>query len=109
MHLDGVDTGYRPREYRPSAHEGKTIELFLRSSPPGANASMDGKNIGVTPTFWTGVADHQSHEFTFVKDGYAMARYRFVARQNGIVHGTLEPLAEAPGAKPAAGKASEQH
>lgn len=95
-HLDGTDTDYRPRNYRPTARDGKTIELFLRSSPPGASASMDGKAMGITPTFWTGIADGQSHEFTFVKAGYAMARYRFVATQNGVVHGTLKPLVKAP-------------
>ena len=98
-HLDGTDTDYRPRNYRPTARDGKTIELFLRSSPPGASASMDGKAMGITPTFWSGIADGQSHEFTFVKAGYAMARYRFVATQNGVVHGTLKPLVTAPKAK----------
>lgn len=104
-HLDGTDTEYRPRDYRPSTRDGKTIELFLRSTPPGASAAMDGKAMGITPTFWSGVADGQSHEFTFVKAGYAMARYRFVATQNGVVHGTLKPLAKAPPAELDAGSA----
>lgn len=95
-HLDGTDTEYRPRDYQPNTRDGKPIELFLRSTPPGASAAMDGKAIGITPTFWSGIADRQSHEFTFVKAGYAMARYRFVATQNGVVHGTLKPLAKAP-------------
>ena len=94
-HLDGTDTEYRPRNYRPATRDGKSIELFLRSTPPGASASIDGKAMGITPTFWSGTADGQSHEFTFVKAGYAMARYRFVATQNGVVHGTLKPLVKA--------------
>ncbi len=93
-HLDGTGA-----QYNPSAGHAqrlnlakKTIELTLRSSPPGAIASIDGKRIGITPTFWSGQAGHQSHDFTFVKAGYAMARYRFVATKSGIVHGSLTPL-----------------
>lgn len=91
-HLDGTASGYRPRGYVSPKQKGKTIELVLRSSPPGATASIDGKAIGVTPTFWSGKADQRSHEFTFVKDGHTMARYRFVATHSGVVHGSLSPL-----------------
>ena len=91
-HLDGDATGYRPRGFQPKQEKGKTIELVLRSTPPGATASIDGRSIGVTPTFWSGRADQQAHEFTFVKDGHVMARYRVVATHSGVVHGTLSPL-----------------
>ncbi len=94
-HLDGDATGYQPRSYLPQTSpraKDKTIELVLRSSPPGATASIDGKAVGVTPTFWSGKADQRSHEFTFVKEGFSMARYRFVATHSGIVHGSLEAL-----------------
>jgi hypothetical protein len=92
LHLDGVDTSYRPNRPVARPRQGREIELVLRSSPPGASASIDGKQIGVTPTFWRGTSDDQPHEYTFVKEGYAMARYRFVATHSGVVHGTLQPL-----------------
>jgi len=95
-HLDGEPAPYIPRGYVPRTNNGKTIELVLRSSPAGATASIDGKAIGLTPTFWSGKADQRSHEFTFVKEGHAIARYRFVATHSGIVHGTLAPLQTAP-------------
>ena len=92
-HLDGDAIGYQPRGYLPrAAAKGKVIELVLRSSPPGAMASIDGKAIGATPTFWSGTADQRAHEFTFVKEGHTMARYRFVATHSGVVHGSLLPL-----------------
>ncbi len=95
-HLDGDATyqpvGYAPTVPRNARTKSKTIELVLRSSPPGATASIDGKTIGVTPTFWSGKADQRAHEFTFVKAGFSMARYRFVATHSGIVHGSLTVL-----------------
>ncbi|MCP4447043.1 MAG: PEGA domain-containing protein [Myxococcales bacterium] len=91
-HLDGDTASYRPRDYQLRKNKSKTIELVLRSSPPGATASIDGKAIGVTPTFWSGTADQRAHDFTFVKGGYTMARYRFVATHSGTVHGSLSPL-----------------
>lgn len=100
-HLDGA-IGYQPRGHQPRAANGKTIELVLRSSPPGATASIDGKEIGVTPTFWSGAADRRAHEFTFVKEGFTMARYRFVATHSGVVHGNLAKLQTSEEAKAAA-------
>ena len=91
-HLDGADTAYQPRNVRAAKSEGKSIELVLRSTPPGAVASIDGVAIGKTPTFWSGPKDHNNHVFTFVKSGYAMARYRFVSTQSGVVHGSLQRL-----------------
>ena len=92
-HLDSTSTEYQPRPgWQSQSARGKRIQLVLRSSPPGAVASIDGKSIGTTPSFWSGPADDQSHEYTFTKEGYAMARYRFVATQSGVVHGTLKPL-----------------
>ncbi len=90
-HLDGT-LGYQPLGHVPKASKGKTIELVLRSTPPGATASIDGKEIGVTPTFWSGSADQRAHEFTFIKPGHTMARYRFVATHSGVVHGKLAKL-----------------
>ena len=110
-HIDGDGNGYRPAGYastRPTPQrnpKAKAIELVLRSTPPGAIASIDGKPIGNTPTYWHGFADGQPHEYTFTKKGYSMARYRFVSTQSGVVHGSLSRLvvgsdeAAAPAAK----------
>ncbi len=97
-HLDGSGPNYTPLVPKTSRvspsqkNKGATIDLILRSSPPGATASIDGKVIGVTPTFWSGEAGHKNHDFTFVKDGFSMARYRFVAVKSGVVHASLSPL-----------------
>ncbi|MBL4635201.1 MAG: PEGA domain-containing protein [Kofleriaceae bacterium] len=93
-HLDGSGnyTPLIPKTSRGKEPKGTTIDLILRSSPPGATASIDGKVIGVTPTFWSGQAGHKNHDFTFVKEGYSMARYRFVAVKSGVVHASLSPL-----------------
>ncbi len=92
-HLDGSGYGYKPQAgYVPRNPTGKTVELVLRSTPPGATASIDGQAIGVTPTFWSGPADQRAHDFTFVKEGHSMARYRFVATHSGVVHGNLSKL-----------------
>ncbi len=97
-HLDGAGPDYTPlrpktnRALPQASPKSTTVDLILRSSPPGATASIDGKVIGVTPTFWSGDAGHRSHDFTFVKDGYSMARYRFVAVKSGVVHASLSPL-----------------
>lgn len=97
-HLDGDGVGYspagQPERAMPSRNKKKAIELMLRSTPPGAIASIDGKPIGNTPTFWSGAADGRPHEYTFTKKGYAMARYRFVSTQSGVVHGSLKALVE---------------
>jgi hypothetical protein len=92
FHLDDPEVEYEvPR--RPSrARKGRPIEIVLRSSPPGAIAAVDGATIGATPAIWEGLADTTAREFTFVLPGYAIARYRFVPTQSGIVHGTLEPI-----------------
>lgn len=92
FHLDDATMEYRPRATRRSARRERSIELVLRSTPPGAAAAVDGVVVGTTPTYWSGHADGSKHEFTFVKPGYAMARYRFVPTQSGVVHGSLEPL-----------------
>jgi hypothetical protein len=98
-HIDGDGIGYRPagqplRAQPQTRNKGNAIELVLRSTPPGAIASIDGKPIGNTPTFWRGAADGKPHEYTFTKRGYSMARYRFVSTQSGVVHGSLKALVE---------------
>jgi len=78
------------------------LELLLRSTPPGARAEVDGKPVGVTPVLYRAPRDGKARQFTFVRAGYSMARYRFVPTRSGIVHGTLDALAEPmPDAGPA--------
>jgi hypothetical protein len=89
----------RPATAAPPHAPARPIDITLRSSPPGARATVDGVPIGATPTFWTGDANGKEHEFTFVLDGrqangqrYSVARYRFVPVTSGIIHVKLEPL-----------------
>ena len=100
FHLDGADIEYEAgrREVRP--HKGRPIELVLRSSPSGAVAAIDGVPIGPTPTVWQGSTDGRPREFTFVLPGYAIARYKFIPMQSGVVHGTLGRLKSEPDAGP---------
>ncbi len=78
--------------YQAPRERGRMVELTLRSTPPGAEAAIDGRLIGPTPTYWRGPLTGQPREFTFVMPDYAMARYRFVPTTNGVVHATLLPL-----------------
>ena len=100
FHLDGADIEYEAarRDVRP--HKGRLIELVLRSTPSGAIAAMDGVPIGPTPAVWQGETDGRPREFTFVLPGYAIARYRFIPMQSGVVHGTLGRLKSEPDAGP---------
>ncbi len=86
---------------RPSAgRKSRALELVLRSTPPGAVAAVDGVSVGPTPALWEGAGDGRAREFTFVLPGYAIARYRFVPTQSGVVHGTLGRLKAHPDAGP---------
>jgi hypothetical protein len=73
---------------------GHSIQITLRTSPPGASAAVDGTPVGTTPAYWSGDADGREHEFTFDLRGYALARYRFVPITSGVVHARLDPIAE---------------
>ena len=100
FHLDGADIEYEGgrRDARP--RKGRPIELVLRSTPSGAIAAIDGVTIGPTPAVWQGSTDGRPREFTFVLPGYAIARYRFIPMQSGVVHGTLGRLKSEPDAGP---------
>lgn len=74
---------------RPRAPE---LEVLLRSTPAGAMAFVDGKEIGATPVLWRSRHGDAAREFTFQLPGYSEARYRFIPTQNGIVHATLKRL-----------------
>ena len=100
FHLDGADIEYEAARRDARPHKGRVIELVLRSSPSGAVAAIDGIPIGPTPTVWEGSTDGRPREFTFVLPGYAIARYRFIPMQSGVVHGTLGRLKSEPDAGP---------
>lgn len=83
--------GSRPPEF---ARITKPIGIHLRSSPPGAKAAVDGVTVGITPTFWNGVADGRAHAFTFTLAEHQVARYRLVPVTSGIIHARLSPANE---------------
>ena len=104
FHLDDPDTDYgrSPRRRdRAKAPEHEPIHMILRSTPPGAVASVDGTVIGRTPAYWEGEASGEPREVTFVLPGHAMARYRFIPVTSGTIHGKLDKLrVEIPDAGP---------
>lgn len=81
---------------RPKSRTPRPIDIALKSTPPGATAAVDGRPIGITPTFWAGESDGLEHEFTFTRPGYAYARYRFVPVTSGVLHATLEAMPAEP-------------
>jgi len=86
---------------RPAVRGHRMLELLLQSTPPGALAAVDGVIVGATPTYWQGEFTGEQREFTFIRPGYAIARYQFVPVVNGIVHGRLQLIsAEAAGRVP---------
>ncbi|MEJ7596739.1 MAG: hypothetical protein WKG01_02415 [Kofleriaceae bacterium] len=92
-HLDEGGTGRvppRPKINRPS----RPIEITLKTQPQGADVRIDGVLIGQTPKFWFGESDGNEHEFTFTRSGYAIARFRFVPVQSGIIHAQLVAIGE---------------
>lgn len=88
LHLDD-DTPGAHRPTGAAVHTHRTLEILLRSTPPGATVAVDGVIVGQTPGYWEGDFTGREREFTFVMPGYAMARYRFVPTTNGVVHGRL--------------------
>ena len=99
MHLDDDGPGKAAAAKRPKG-PSVPIGIMLKSEPAGATVLVDGENLGVTPKYWSGVADGNEHEFAFTKPNYALARYRFVPITSGVLHATLErvSLGEAPDA-----------
>ena len=95
FHLDDEKQIGPPLETTPVTPRepgSKQVELVLRSSPPGANAAVDGVIIGRTPTLWRARRDGKVHEFTFVLTGHSVARYKFIPIRSGVVHGSLQRL-----------------
>lgn len=100
FHLDDALVEYEPGLRSATGRKSRSIELVLRSTPPGAVAAVDGATVGPTPALWEGPADGRAREFTFVLPGYSIARYRFVPTHDGIVHGTLGQVKAQPDAGP---------
>lgn len=86
---DDIDNS--PALTRPAKRVGRPVEIMLRSSPPGAQAYVDGVLVGTTPTFWQGETGAE-HEFTFVAPKHAYQRYRFWPVQTGVLHARLNPM-----------------
>ncbi len=82
------------RRPAPSNRPGRPIDVILRSTPPAAEASVDGVPLGTTPAYWSGMADGREHEFVFVLPSHAVARYRFVPITSGVIHARLEPISD---------------
>ncbi len=80
----------------PRNRSARPIDIILKSSPPGADAAVDGVIVGRTPAYWYGDADGHEHEFTFVLPGHDGARYRFVPIQSGTVHARLNLTDKVP-------------
>ena len=75
---------------RGKKRQGPPIGILLKSTPTGATIFVDGAQFGITPKYWTDVADGSEHEFAFTKPKYALARYRFVPITSGTLHATLQ-------------------
>ncbi|HEY1816820.1 MAG TPA: hypothetical protein VGG74_30945 [Kofleriaceae bacterium] len=91
---DDDDAAHHVSASPASGRNGRQIDVTLRSTPPGAQAAVDGIVIGPTPAFWNGIADGHEHEFTFVLPRHAIARYRFVPITSGVIHARLIPVSE---------------
>ena len=94
--LDGDPGRHLTQPTRFKNRPARAIDIVLKSSPTHAIAAVDGVQIGTTPTYWFGDSDGREHEFTFVLRGHAVARYRFVPIQSGVVHARLEPVRDEP-------------
>jgi hypothetical protein len=87
--LDRDPKAVRTSPPRTKTRPPRPVDVMLRTTPVGAMASVDGIQVGLTPIYWLGDADGREHEFTFVLQGYAVGRYRFVPMQSGVVHARL--------------------
>ena len=87
---------YAPMRVMPAQPQPPPLEILLRSTPAGAIAIVDGKELGATPVLWRSRAGTRAKDFTFTLTGYAPAQYRFIPTKSGIVHATLKQLSDAP-------------
>ncbi len=68
------------------------LHIQLRSTPPGAEAAVDGSPVGRTPTIAEIEDDGREHEFTFLLAGYGLERYRTRPVQSGVIHAQMHAL-----------------
>lgn len=94
VHLDDYGSVHPVSPQPLPGRERRAIDVTLRSTPPGALASVDGTPVGNTPAFWSGYADGREHQFVFTLRGHAIARYRFVPVASGVIHARLDPILE---------------
>lgn len=93
--LDPMPASREPWPARQAATAGRskrTVQLMLRSTPPGATVMIDGEHVGITPAFWEGEVTSKPRDFVFILPGHAIGRYRFVATHDSIVHPSLKKL-----------------
>ena len=69
------------------------MSVRLTSTPPGATAFVDGKEVGTTPTSYTVYVTGAAVTFVFKREGFKDASYSFVPQVAGEVHGRLVPMA----------------
>ena len=73
------------------------LQIQLRSTPPGAEAAVDGRPAGKTPAVVELDDDGKEHELTFVLEGYGLERYRTRPVQSGVIHARMHAVAKDAG------------
>lgn len=68
------------------------LQIQLRSTPTGADISIDGQSHGKTPVTVAIEDDGREHEFMFVLPGYAMERYRTTPLKSGVIHARMRAV-----------------
>jgi hypothetical protein len=91
---DAPPTAAAPAPARVSGPHAR-LRLSLRSTPPGAAVTVDGRVAGPTPTAWEVDDDGRAHDFTFMLDGYETWRLRFAPSHDGVIHAPLRARPEA--------------
>jgi hypothetical protein len=63
----------------------KMLHLTLKSTPEGADASVDGKPLGKTPASFDLEDNGKEHDFDIEKDGYAPQKFKSTPMRDGLV------------------------
>jgi len=98
-----LDEDAPPADHHPERglpRQRRNLEIMLRSTPSGAQVRVDGAEVGTTPVLWEGDFTGGERDFWFWKDGYAVARYRFIPVTGGVVHARLIPIGVTDGGVP---------
>jgi hypothetical protein len=86
-------SGETPAASTPPAPPPKPkLHIQLRSTPPGAEAAVDGRPAGRTPTVAEIDDDGREHEFTFLLAGYGLERYKTRPIQSGVIHAQMRAV-----------------